>query len=184
MLNGVIYNFYFFQNLRVNDQLAFGLDLNYQPGRNLVNWATMSGAQSVFSRYDRHTVENSMDAKYSFTNRMGITLGVRHYWSDRRNKDFYTLKTDGYLTPYIGAQLQNTDRNYNVFNIDLVYTWQFTPGSELSITYKNAAEASQNYYTPHYARNFDRVFSGPQNNSLSIKVLYYVDYLDLVKKKK
>lgn len=182
LMNGVSYNYYFYQNLRINDKLAFGLDLNYQPSYNFVNWVAMNGKQSIFSRYDRNTVENTMDAKYSFSNKMGLQLGVRHYWSDRRNKDFYVLNTVGRLDPYTAA-VQNVDRNYNVFNIDLMYIWQFSPGSELSITYKNAAETNEKFYTKRYGRNIDYVLSGPQNNSLSIKILYFVDYLNLVKKK-
>ena len=115
---------------------------------------------------------------------MGLKLIARHYWSDRRNKDFYTLNNDGRLSPYTGPAIKNVDRNYNVFNIDLVYTWQFKPGSELSITYKDAAETNENFYSKRYNRNLDHVLSSPQNNSLSIKLLYYVDYLDLLKKKK
>jgi hypothetical protein len=125
-----------------------------------------------------------MDAKYSFSNKMGIQFGVRHYWSDRRNKEFYALNNKGGLNAYTGPALQNVDRNYNVFNIDLAYVWQFKPGSELSITYKDAAETNDKFLTKRYNRNLDNVLSTPQNNSLSIKLLYYIDYLDLLKKKK
>lgn len=184
LFKGQNYNFYFFQNLRMNDKLAFGLDLNYAPSYNVVNWVTAQGPQAIFSRYNRNTVENSMDAKYSFSNRMGINLRVRHYWSDRRNKEFFVLNNNGRLDAYTGPALQNVDRNYNVFNIDLIYQWVFAPGSELSVTYKDAAESSERFYTKRYGRNFDNILSGPQNNSLSVKVLYYIDYLNLVKKKK
>ncbi len=184
MFDGASYNYYFFQNLRLNDKVRFSLDLNYQPSFNFVNWVAMNGKQSVFSRYDRNTVENTLSAKYSFTNKMGLQLGVRHYWSDRRNKDFYALNNAGMLDAYTGPALQNVDRNYNVFNVDFMYIWQFSPGSELSITYKNAAETNEKFYTKRYGRNIDYVLSGPQNNSLSIKILYYVDYLNLIKKKK
>lgn len=183
LFDGVSYNFYFFQNLRVSDKLAFGLDLGFNPSYNFVNWVGFNGAQSIFSRYDRNTVENSVDAKYNFNNKMGINLRVRHYWSDRRNKAFFALNNTGRLDNYIGPELQNTNRNYNVFNIDLVYAWVFAPGSELSVTYKNAAERNDRFLTKTYGRNFDNVFTGPQNNSLSFKVLYYIDYLNLVKKK-
>ena len=182
IFKGEQYNFYLFQNYRVSDKLGFGLDLNFAPSYNAANWVGLNGKQSIFSRYDRNTVENTMDAKYSFSNKMGIQLGVRHYWSDRRNKDFYVLGADGTLSPYSGTALTNVDRNYNVFNIDLAYVWQFTPGSELNITYKNAAESNEQFLTKRYNRNFDKVISGPQNNSLSIKVLYYIDYLNLRKK--
>jgi hypothetical protein len=183
MFDGVGYNFYLFQNYRVSDKLAFGLDLNYAPSFNYVNWVGFNGAQSVFSRYDRNTVENTMDAKYSFSNKMGVRLGVRHYWSDRRNKEFFALNNTGGLNTYTGPVLQNVDRNYNVFNIDLAYVWQFKPGSEISVTYKDAAETNEKFLTKRYGRNFDNILSSAQNNSLSIKILYYIDYLNLVKKK-
>ncbi|QPH38127.1 DUF5916 domain-containing protein [Pedobacter endophyticus] len=183
-MGGEEYNFYLFQNLRVNDKLAFGLDLDYNPNFNYVNWVTNQGEQSIFSKYDRRTVENSFDAKYTFTNLMGITVVLRHYWSDRRNKEFYLLKPDGNLTAYEGPALTGTDRNYNVFNIDLIYTWQFAPGSTLSVSYKDAAETYDTFYTERYNKNLNGILSAPQNNSLSIKVLYYVDYLDLKKKRK
>lgn len=184
LFGGRQYNFYFFQNLRLNDQVAFGLDLNFNPNYDYVNWVTAQGNQAIFSRYDRRTVENSFDAKYTFTNLMGITVVLRHYWSDRRNKEFYLLNPDGHLTTYQGVPLTGMDRNYNVFNIDLIYTWQFAPGSTLSVSYKDAAETYDTFYTQRYNKNLSGILNAPQNNSLSVKVLYYVDYLDFKKKRR
>jgi hypothetical protein len=177
------YNAYFYQNIRLNDKLSLGLDLSYQPSYNYVSWVAFDGSQPIFSKYDRNTVENSIDGKYSFTPRMGITARVRHYWSDRRNSGFYNLNSLGGLDDYSGPALTGLDKNYNVFNIDLIYTWQFAPGSELSITYKDVSENSVDYYTRRYVKNLDNILSNPQNNSLSIKMLYYVDYLDFKKKR-
>ncbi|WP_316827460.1 DUF5916 domain-containing protein [Pedobacter miscanthi] len=184
LFKGKEYNFYFFQNLRINDKIAFGLDLNFNPNYNYVNWVTAQGDKAIFSKYDRRTVENSFDAKYTFTNLMGFTVVLRHYWSDRRNKEYFLLKPDGNLTDYTGTPLNGLDRNYNVFNIDLIYTWQFAPGSTLSVSYKDAAETYETYYTQRYNKNLSGILNAPQNNSLSVKVLYYVDYLDLKKKRK
>lgn len=184
LFKGKEYNFYFFQNLRLNDKLAFGLDLNYNPNFDYVNWVTAQGSQAVFSKYDRRTVENSFDAKYSFSNKMGLSVVMRHYWSDRRNTAFYLLQTDGRLSDYSGTPLSGLDRNYNVFNIDLIYTWQFAPGSELTLSYKDAAETNDVYFTKRYNRNLDGILSAPQNNSVSVKMLYYIDYLNLRRKRK
>lgn len=181
LFNGKAYDAYLFQNLRINDKIALGLDIEYLPRYNYAGWVATQGSDIIFSRYDRQTVENSMDAKYSFSNKMGINFRVRHYWSDRRNKSFYLLNTDGSLVPYQGAALTGKDADYNVFNIDLIYQWQFSPGSELSIAYKNAAESSESSYRKKYVSNIDAILSGPQNNSLSVKVLYYIDYHDLKK---
>jgi hypothetical protein len=184
MFDAKVYDFYFYQNFRINDRLSFGTDFSYTPSYDLVNWVGFNGDQTVFSRYDRNTIENAVDAKYNFTNKMGINLRARHYWSDRRNKAFYDLTADGGLIDYQGPELKTTNQNYNVFNIDLIYTWQFAPGSELSITYKNLSETNDSFLTKRYFRNLDYILSGPQNNSLSIKMLYYIDYLDLRKHKK
>ena len=184
LFKGKSYNFYFFQNFRLNDKVAFGLDLSFNPNYDFVNWVTTKGSQSIFSKYDRRTVENSVDAKYTFTNLMGVTVVLRHYWSDRRNKDFYLLKPDGNLTDYQGPSLTGLDRNYNVFNIDLIYIWQFAPGSTLSVSYKDAAETSDTFYRQRYNKNLSGILNAPQNNSLSVKVLYFVDYLDLKKKRR
>jgi hypothetical protein len=184
LFKGRDYRFYLYQNLRLNDRLGFSLELDYNPNFDYVNWVSSLGNQALFSRYDRRTVENSLNAKYSFSNKMGLTVGIRHYWSDRRNKAFYLLQNDGSLAAYQGAALPGLDRNYNVFNVDLIYTWQFAPGSELSISYKDASETNDNFYTKKYTENLNGILSAPQNSSLSVKVLYYIDYLSLKSKKK
>jgi hypothetical protein len=184
LFKGKMYYMYLYQNVRLSNRFAFGVELDYQPSYDYVGWAAFNGDQPVFSRYNRNTVENSIYGKYSFSSTMGIDVRVRHYWSDRRNIAFYSLNPNGSLADYTGPVLTGADRNYNVFNIDLTYVWQFAPGSELSIAYKDVSEQNESFYTKRYFNNLDRTVNGPQNNSLSIKMLYYIDYLDLRKKGK
>jgi hypothetical protein len=71
------------------------------------------------------------------------------------------------------------DRSFNAFNIDLVYTWVFSPGSELRIVWKNAI-LDQDFIIPEdFGNNIDRTRRLPQNNSFSVKVLFFIDYLTL-----
>lgn len=183
--NGRGYAYGFYQNFRVNDRLAFGTDLMVNPQFNYTSYLDYVSASDeiIFSRYDRRTVESSFDTKYSFSNKMGIQFRARHYWSDRRNKQAYKLNNEGGLQPPTSYVLSPTaDVNYNTFNIDMVYTWQFSPGSELSLTWKNAAESFVNEQKPGYGKNFKNTLQSPQNNTLSVKVLYYLDYLNLRKR--
>ena len=138
--------------------------------------------ETIFSTYDRRTVEVSFDAKYTFSNRMGFTFVARHYWSDRRNKTFYNLLDDGSLQTNNVFDGSAYDRNFNTFNIDMVYSWQFSPGSEFSLTWKDAAYLQESMFNPGYGQNFTNTFKSPQNNSVSVKILYYLDYLNLRKK--
>jgi hypothetical protein len=129
-----------------------------------------------------NTVVNSIQARYIFSPTMSLNLNVRHYWNTGKYLQYFTLNNDGTLKPYDSYKTVN-DFNYNIFNIDLVYTWIFSPGSTLSVIYKNAIE--QNTLTTSIPRYYDEDFNGtmmsPQTNSLSVKLLYYLDYQDVKK---
>lgn len=137
----------------------------------------------VFARRDRSTVENIISSKYNFNNKSGITLRMRHYWSKVEQKQLYDLQKDGGLVPthFSGLPLQN--QNFNAFTLDAVYTLQFAPGSFVNVVWKAAIFTSDNKVPVSYFKNVSQTFSSPQNNNLSVKVIYFLDYLNLRKKK-
>lgn len=53
----------------------------------------------------------------------------------------------------------------------------FAPGSEISIVCKNAILNQQEALMQDYFQNLNHTLRARQHNSLSIKVLYYLDYL-------
>lgn len=181
--HGVGYVAGFYQNYRVKNRLSLGIDFNTQPQYDYSAWLGLSKANEIiFSRFDRNTVESMIDVTYTFNSNMGIMIRARHYWSNRRNKAFYFLRDDGELQGHDGAEFKGTHTNYNVFNIDFNYSWRFAPGSELGIAYKNLSEDMEYENRLGYFRNFDRTIGLPQNNNFSLKILYYLDYLQLRKK--
>jgi hypothetical protein len=58
---------------------------------------------------------------------------------------------------------------------------QFAPGSFLNIVWKDESQTFDEDVRHQYFKNFDRTISSPQNNNLSIKLIYYLDYLDFKK---
>jgi hypothetical protein len=113
---------------------------------------------------------------------MGITLRVRHYYSSVYNKEFFTLQQDGSLKPNSSFN-QNVDQNANFFNVDMVYTWQFAPGSFINIVWKNAVFNYTDIVEESYIKNLGNTIEADQNNNISLKVIYFLDYLQLKKKK-
>jgi len=111
---------------------------------------------------------------------MALTLNARHYWTTGFYRKYLTLASDGVLIANYDYNYNN-NYNYNVFNIDLVYSWQFAPGSNLSIVYKNAIETQTDKVTANLLNDVSRTLHDPQSNSISVKVLYYLDYLALKK---
>ncbi len=107
---------------------------------------------------------------------------MRHYLSSVNNKEFFKLEKNGLLSanPWFNS---NMNRNVNFFNIDMVYTWQFGPGSFLNIVWKNSIFTQADMIEQDYFKNFGNTLDADQNNNLSLKVIYFLDYLQLKKKR-
>jgi len=127
----------------------------------------------VFGLRDLNTVTNTLTALYIFTPKMGLSLRVRHYWSEVNYREYFTLNPDGTLSPY--ANTGNADISFNAFNVDLIYTWQFLPGSELSVTWKNSILSNSGTLIGNYAEDINHIFDGPESNSISLKLIWYLD---------
>lgn len=175
------YNIY--HRYRFNDKISLTETVYFRPYKNDVGFYSADGNNSTFSVRDRNIVENTLEAKYSFNNKARISLIGRHYWSTVKSKEFYLLTNDGALAK-TDAPSVIKHQNYNNFYINLVYTWQFAPGSFLNIVWKDEAETFDTRVTERYLRNFDSTMSSPQNNNISIKVIYFLDYLDFKKWRK
>ncbi|PKP22980.1 MAG: hypothetical protein CVU05_01380 [Bacteroidetes bacterium HGW-Bacteroidetes-21] len=128
----------------------------------------------LFCKRDLTTITNLLSCQYTFNPRSSLSLRCRHYWSKAIMSEVATLNSEGKLenfVPYTGDNI-----NYNVFNTDLQYIWNFAPGSELSIVWKNFISNADNYAEPNFYKNFSNMLKEPQGNSLSVKLLYYLDY--------
>ena len=156
------------------------------------SYAYGSANTVLFGRRNRNTIENRLKFKYSFNNKMYVTMRLRHYWSRVINQEVYILNTSGNLDkidPSNNSLNQfihdnhNFDRNYNIFNVDMVYSWRFAPGSEFNIVWKNGINTFEQNVVNGYFKNFNNTIAAPQNNSVSLKLLYYIDYLTLKRKR-
>jgi hypothetical protein len=150
---------------------------------NNLGYATMFSSDSIiFALRKRNTVENVLNIKYNFNNKMGLSFRARHYWSKVANKDFYKLKEDGYLNHIPGGISSNVDYNVNYFNIDMVYTWQFALGSFINVVWKDAISTFDQDTRTTYFKNIGNTLNADQQNSISIRIIYFLDYLNLKKK--
>ena len=188
------YSVGFYPRYRVNTHLTFRYSLDWSLRQNQIGY--VNGGldasepldvpflgQIVLGRRNVATVANVTSVAYTFTNRMSFTLRLRHYTSNVRYADFSTLGRDG--DEQFAAYRRNRDNTYNAFNIDAVYSWWFAPGSQISVVWKNAGSTylQANEATPQFFDNFNNTINTPHNNSLSVKVLYYLDYLAVRKGK-
>ncbi len=134
-----------------------------------------------FGKRNVNTIVNTLSASYVFNNRMSLSVNARHYWSQAHYLEYDYLNQEGKLDA-ISENVGNYDINFNSFNIYTAFIWQFRPGSELSAVYQNSIYTSGRQITSNYFDNFNNTWNSPQSNSLSLKVIYYLDYLSLRRK--
>lgn len=166
---------------RISDRLFLIASANFQNGFDDIGFVSFGlNDEITFGRRDRRTVENLLTTRYSFSPTMDLFFRLRHYWSKAVYQEYYALGEDGNLLP--SEYDFNHDVNFNVLNVDLAFTWVFTPGSELSIVWKNVINQTGSEIPENYFNNVESLADLPQLNSLSVKVLVFVDYLWLKKK--
>ncbi|MFZ9387148.1 MAG: DUF5916 domain-containing protein [Chitinophagaceae bacterium] len=177
------YSFNFNNRYRFNDKISIGHRLNWEPQRDNVGFAAIQGNDVIFGRRDVESVENILNLKYSFNDKMNINTRIRHYWSKVHYKEFYSLEQAGGLQKNPDFN-QNVNQNYNAFNVDAVFTWQYAPGSFINLVWKNAAYDFNRQVDHGYFKNLNRTIEADDNNNLSLKVIYFLDYLQIKKWKK
>jgi hypothetical protein len=173
----------FQSTLRVGQQFEFDYSFSFNNTTNGVGFVDKNSANDsiIFAKRNVQSLENILTTSYILSNKASISLRVRHYWSGALNKKYYLLQQNGSLLDN-PSYTQNKDQNYNAFTIDMIFTWNFAPGSELDCAWKNAAISDQNTYINNYWTNVHNSWLD-QLNSLSVKVLYYIDYNKFKKKK-
>jgi hypothetical protein len=169
---------------RVNDKLSFSVFTHYVDEKNDIGFSTLKNNNIVFGKRDINTMESTFSTKLAFTAKSNLTFRARHYWSKVVYDEFYNLKDDGTITPQDWKSNQN--RNINFFNVDMIYTWQFAPGSFVNVIWKNNISKFENGMESiedgDYFTNVGKTFRTPQTNSLTLKVIYFIDYQTIGKK--
>ena len=126
--------------------------------------------------------ENIFSAKYTFTPTLNTNFRLRHQWVTLKNKEVFELATDGSViqTPFTGESAKGEsyyNSNFNTLNLDFTLRWIFVPGSELSVNWKKIIINTSDNPLQSYADSYTALQDLQALDSVSIKVLYYLDYV-------
>lgn len=123
---------------------------------------------------NRNTIINGITSQYTLNNRMSLNFSFRHYYSEVNYKSFGILNPDGDVLPNENYRISN--QTYNSWNIDMRYSWWFAPGSNLTLLYQNATQNFLDVSKVNFKNNFNLLFKEPLNNTLSLKITYFINY--------
>ena len=144
----------------------------------------------LFGNRDRITSTQSIGIDYTITNRIGLTFRLRHYNAKVLYNDYYELLDNGRLSlleSYSGQDAYGNsayDINYNAFTIDMLFQWVFLPGSELNFVWKNSIFTSDENVNNDYWSTLNNTLRNGPVNTLSLKLIYWLDTQYLKKKNK
>ncbi len=167
--------------IRLSDKLTLRPSVSYSMFFNGVGFAGYYDNQPKYGVRDVRTLTNIFQGKYLFKNNLSLTVRFRHYWSYGLYDYYGDLDSEGYIVKdesFTG----NSDFNYNAFNTDIVFGWQFAPGSFLNVVYKNSLQQDGQQIERSYFRNVTSVFDDNQLNTLTMKVIYFFDTVSSYKK--
>jgi len=176
--------------IRVNDKLSFFPAIFYSNSSNETGYVStflpsspisgIGNGDVMIGTRDRRILENSVRGQFIFNHLMSLSVRIRHYWDQVTYDKFGRLQEDGYLDNLNfdgyeeGVSLYN--QNVNFFNIDLNYIWRFAQGSDIIFNWKQSIASSNQDFAQDYFNNLSRVFQSPQLNSISLKIVYFLDY--------
>ena len=167
--------------LQISDKLSLRPSSNYSIFLNGAGYAGTFNGTPKYGVRDVRTLINILQGKYLFKNNLALTLRVRHYWSYGQYDYYGDLDEEGYIIPD-PTFTQNADFNFNAFNTDLIFTWQFAPGSFMNIVYKNNLQRDEQVIRTSYFNNLNTVFDQGQRNTLTFKLVYFFDVVSSYKK--
>jgi hypothetical protein len=173
---------------RINDNISLRYVLSIKNRYNDIGFVTndTSGlfieppqVDFIFAKRNTNMITNVLSANYIVNNKMDLSVKLRYHIDQVKNLEFKALGDDGYLyeSNYIGEH----NINYTTWTSDIALNWWFAPGSQMSLVWKNAIANEDNILVNHWVDNVEESFNLAQQNSVSLKVIYYLDYLYLRK---
>jgi hypothetical protein len=170
---------------RVSDKFKIELGISNGLSNNEIGYVYNDNYNIYFGNRKVKFMENNLSLNYNFNSYKSLELKFRQFWSSALYKEnFFKLKDDGNRSiseKKISDYDPNT--NFNLWNLDLSYDWEFSPGSKLTLLYRNNIFNEDNLSGISYYRSTKELFENPINHQFSLRVNYFIDY-NLLKKKK
>ena len=163
---------------RFSDKFLVVLSTEYSDRKKTFGYIDQTDQDIFFGQRDIKSIENSLSASYNFDPYKAINLRFRNFWStaDYSEGVFFTLNDDGTRTQTdYDTSSNDPNTNFNIWNLDLSFSWRFAPGSEATLLYRNQIFNEDDFSTLNYQKSLDNLFMQPINHNLSLRVVYFFD---------
>ena len=131
-----------------------------------------------FGIRDVKSFENTIDLNYNIDNYKYLSLRFRNFWSTANYDEKLFKLLDNGLRELTDYNLLSDDPNvnFNLWNLDLKFDWWFSPGSTITLQYKNQIFNRDNQSGLDYYKSLKDLFVMPIEHQLSLRVNYLIDF--------
>jgi len=179
------YDFRISPRFKLNDNFILIYSFLYQDRKGNRGFVDKINDDIIFGERNQNTIVNSISGNYNFNTKHGLFLTFRNYWSAVTYDDgLFVLQEDGSLSTDAGYTVDDVDdpnQNFNIWNLDLKYSWEFAPGSQLIALYRNQLLNDTNASEDNYTESLNALFKEPMQHIFSLRLIYYIDYNNLKK---
>ena len=193
-----VFNICMQPRILVNDHLSIFPSMNYSyrnndEGRIYIDNADIGigGVDAndiLFGQRNVTTFSPNILVRFIFNSSVSFNFRFYQNWNYIKYHNFSKLEADGNLSPtsYQGESKDGIalhDQSISFLSIDANLTWRFQPGSSLSLYYnqgkslfKSGSDIGSGYFD-----NFSSLVDQTSNQTIGLKLLYYLDYVTVRK---
>lgn len=169
---------------RISNKFRINYEYEYANNKGSRGWVETNDSDIIYGERDQIEIENSISASYNFNPLNALTLTFRNYWTTvTYDYDLFSLLENGKLTTGSGYNLDNISLNPNInfstWNLDLRYSWQFAPGSQIIALYRNQLFNEDTASKDSFVKSINTLFDQPIEHTFSLRFIYFIDYNNL-----
>ncbi len=165
---------------RFSDKFNMIYEFQYSYQNDRSSYVTQIARNIIFGERDQKSIENSINGTYNFNTKQGLNLSFRNFWSTASfaENGYTLLGNEGEQSEfaYEVDEENNPNTNFNIWNLDLSYRWQFAPGSEAVLLYRNSIFNEDKLSSLGFDESLGNLFARPARHNLSLRIVYFIDY--------
>jgi len=160
-----------------NFQLIF--EPSYRPTWDQSRWITddedANGDRvDIFGELDTETFDFSIRGTYVFTRDMSLQVYSQLFFASGDYSNFKQLDTPGSFEPLTIAYDENPDFLSKSLNLNIVYRWEYMPGSVLYVVFTQARDDETDHYNGlKIRRDTEDLFDLSATNVFLVKLSYW-----------
>ena len=163
---------------RISNKVTFTTESQSETINDDVGFLQKKQGDIHFGKRLVKSIENSVDLTYNIDNYKYLSLKFRNFWSTANYDEvLFNLLENGKREIIDYSYLEiDPNTNFNLWNLDLNFDWWFSPGSTITVQYKNQIFNRDDKSGLDYYKSLKDLFGMPIEHQLSLRVNYLIDY--------